>query len=58
LRAEGTKATIITAFLPIFTFERVEGKIFTPVTYTLSFALIGAILRGIWNAILGLFGLD
>jgi cobalt-zinc-cadmium resistance protein CzcA len=38
------KAIIITAFLPIFTFERVEGKIFTPVTYTLTFALLGAIL--------------
>jgi cobalt-zinc-cadmium resistance protein CzcA len=39
-----SKAIIITAFLPIFTFQRVEGKIFTPVTYTLSFALFGAIL--------------
>ncbi len=39
-----SKAIIITAFLPIFTFQRVEGKIFTPVTYTLSFALAGAIL--------------
>lgn len=39
-----SKAIIITAFLPIFTFQRVEGKIFTPVTYTLSFALLGAIL--------------
>ncbi len=39
-----SKAIIIIAFLPIFTFQRVEGKIFTPVTYTLSFALLGAIL--------------
>ena len=39
-----SKAIIITAFLPIFTFQRVEGKIFTPVTYTLTFALLGAIL--------------
>jgi len=39
-----SKAIIITAFLPIFTFQRVEGKIFTPMTYTLSFALLGAIL--------------
>jgi cobalt-zinc-cadmium resistance protein CzcA len=39
-----SKAIIITAFLPIFTFPRVEGKIFTPMTYTLSFALAGAIL--------------
>ena len=39
-----SKAIIILAFLPIFTFQRVEGRIFTPVTYTLSFALLGAIL--------------
>ncbi|MBS4098476.1 MAG: efflux RND transporter permease subunit [Sulfuricella sp.] len=39
-----SKAIIILAFLPIFTFQRVEGKIFTPMTYTLSFALLGAIL--------------
>ncbi len=39
-----SKAIIIIAFLPIFTFQRVEGKIFSPVTYTLSFALLGAIL--------------
>ncbi|MGZ5140924.1 MAG: efflux RND transporter permease subunit, partial [Burkholderiales bacterium] len=32
------KAIIILAFLPIFTFERVEGKIFSPMAYTLSFA--------------------
>jgi cobalt-zinc-cadmium resistance protein CzcA len=38
------KAIIILAFLPIFTFERVEGKIFSPMAYTLSFALLGAIL--------------
>ncbi len=39
-----SKAIIILAFLPIFTFERVEGKIFTPMAYTLSFAILGAIL--------------
>ncbi|HEY3325660.1 MAG TPA: CusA/CzcA family heavy metal efflux RND transporter [Novimethylophilus sp.] len=39
-----SKAIIILAFLPIFTFERVEGKIFTPMTYTLSFAILGAVL--------------
>ncbi len=37
------KAIIILAFLPIFTFQRVEGKIFSPVAFTLSFALVGAI---------------
>ncbi|MGE5526892.1 MAG: efflux RND transporter permease subunit, partial [Rhodospirillaceae bacterium] len=39
-----SKAIIILAFLPIFTFQRVEGKIFSPMAYTLSFALLGAIL--------------
>jgi cobalt-zinc-cadmium resistance protein CzcA len=39
-----SKAIIILAFLPIFTFERVEGKIFAPMAYTLSFAILGAIL--------------
>ena len=39
-----SKAIIILAFLPIFTFQRVEGKIFTPMTYTLSFAILGAVL--------------
>ena len=39
-----SKAIIILAFLPIFTFQRVEGKIFSPMAYTLSFALLGAVL--------------
>lgn len=39
-----SKAIIILAFLPIFTFQRVEGKIFAPMAFTLSFALLGAIL--------------
>jgi cobalt-zinc-cadmium resistance protein CzcA len=39
-----SKAIIIVAFVPIFTFQRVEGKIFTPVALTLSFALLGALL--------------
>lgn len=39
-----SKAIIILAFLPIFTFQRVEGKIFSPMAYTLSFALLGAIV--------------
>ncbi|MES2205404.1 MAG: CusA/CzcA family heavy metal efflux RND transporter [Pseudomonadota bacterium] len=38
------KAIIIVAFIPIFTFQRVEGKIFSPVALTLSFAMLGAIL--------------
>ncbi|WP_295546330.1 CusA/CzcA family heavy metal efflux RND transporter [uncultured Pseudacidovorax sp.] len=39
-----SKAIIILAFVPIFTFQRVEGKIFTPVALTLSFALLGAVI--------------
>lgn len=39
-----SKAIIILAFLPIFTFQRVEGKIFTPVALTLSFALLGGLI--------------
>ena len=38
------KAVIILAFVPIFTFQRVEGKIFTPVALTLTFALLGAVI--------------
>lgn len=39
-----SKAIIITAFIPIFTFQRVEAKIFAPVALTLSFAMLGALL--------------
>ncbi|HEY6898062.1 MAG TPA: CusA/CzcA family heavy metal efflux RND transporter [Rhodocyclaceae bacterium] len=39
-----SKAIIILAFVPIFTFQRVEGRIFSPVAFTLSFALLGAVL--------------
>ena len=39
-----SKMIIILAFLPIFTFQRVEGKIFSPMAFTLSFALLGSIL--------------
>ncbi|OQW75267.1 MAG: acriflavin resistance protein [Proteobacteria bacterium ST_bin11] len=35
---------IIIAFLPIFTFQRVEAKIFSPMAYTLSFALVASML--------------
>lgn len=39
-----SKAILITAFLPIFTFQRVEAKIFSPMAYTLSFALLGSLI--------------
>jgi len=35
---------IITAYLPLFAFERVERKLFTPMAFTVSFALLGALL--------------
>jgi cobalt-zinc-cadmium resistance protein CzcA len=39
-----SKAIIIIAFLPIFTFQRVEEKIFSPMAFTLSFALLGSLI--------------
>jgi cobalt-zinc-cadmium resistance protein CzcA len=35
---------IILAYLPIFTFQRVEGKLFAPMAYTLAFAILGSLL--------------
>src|ERR1700719_5187151 len=37
----------ITAFLPIFTLERVEGRLFHPMAWTVVFALLGALLFSI-----------
>ncbi len=39
-----SKLIIITALLPIFSFQKVEGKMFSPLAYTLGFALIGALI--------------
>jgi len=33
---------IITAYLPIFTLQRVEGRLFRPMAWTVAFALLGA----------------
>lgn len=38
---------IITAYLPIFTLERVEGKMFGPLAWTICFALLGALLASL-----------
>src|SRR5579863_1809012 len=38
------KLIIIAALLPIFSFEKVEGKMFSPLAYTLGFALLGALI--------------
>jgi heavy metal efflux system protein len=37
-------AIIITAYLPIFTLQEVEGKLFRPMAWTVAFALLGALL--------------
>ncbi|WP_166926462.1 efflux RND transporter permease subunit [Flavobacterium poyangense] len=39
-----SKLIIITALLPIFSFQKVEGKMFSPLAYTLGFALMGALI--------------
>lgn len=39
-----SKLIIITALLPIFSFQKVEGKMFSPLAFTLGFALIGALI--------------
>ena len=37
----------ITAFLPIFTLQRVEGRLFRPMAWTMAFALLGALFFSI-----------
>ncbi len=39
-----SKLIIIAALLPIFSFEKVEGKMFSPLAWTLGFALLGALI--------------
>jgi cobalt-zinc-cadmium resistance protein CzcA len=38
------KLIIIAALIPIFSFQKVEGKMFSPLAYTLGFALLGALI--------------
>ncbi len=40
-------AIIITAYLPIFTLQQVEGRLFRPMALTVAFALLGALLFSI-----------
>jgi cobalt-zinc-cadmium resistance protein CzcA len=40
-------AIIVTAYMPIFTLQRVEGKLFSPMAWTVAFALFGALLLAI-----------
>ncbi len=39
-----SKLIIITCLVPIFAFQKVEGKMFSPLAYTLGFALLGALI--------------
>ena len=39
-----SKLIIIMALIPIFSFEKIEGKLFSPLAYTLGFALLGALI--------------
>ncbi len=40
-------AIIITAYMPIFTLQRVEGRLFRPMAWTVAFALLGALMFSI-----------
>lgn len=39
-----SKVIILMCLIPIFSFQKVEGKMFSPLAYTLGFALLGALL--------------
>jgi cobalt-zinc-cadmium resistance protein CzcA len=39
---------IITAYLPLFAFERIEKKLFTPMAFTVGYALLGALAVAIF----------
>jgi len=41
------RAIIIAAYLPIFTLQNVEGRLFKPMAWTVSFALLGALVFSI-----------
>ena len=41
------RAIIITSYLPIFTLQRVEGRLFRPMAITVAFALFGALVYSI-----------
>ena len=38
------RGIIITSYLPIFTLQAVEGRLFKPMAWTVSFALLGALV--------------
>ncbi|HNE49549.1 MAG: CusA/CzcA family heavy metal efflux RND transporter [Chitinophagales bacterium] len=39
-----SKLIILTCLVPIFSFQKVEGKMFSPLAWTLGFALLGALI--------------
>lgn len=41
---------IILALLPILTLRRVEGRLFSPMAWTLSFAIFGSMIYAVWIA--------
>ena len=41
---------IITAYLPIFTLQQVEGRLFRPMAWTVAFALLGALIFSMFLA--------
>ncbi len=41
---------IIVAYLPIFTLQRVEGRLFSPMAWTVAFALLGALVFALFLA--------
>jgi cobalt-zinc-cadmium resistance protein CzcA len=43
-----SKAILLTAFIPLFTLQRVEGKIFRPMALTLTFALVAGTLLALF----------
>jgi len=43
-------AIIIIVFLPVFTLEGVEGKMFSPMAFTVAFALLGSMLTALFVA--------
>jgi len=44
------RAIIITSYIPIFTLQRVEGRLFHPMAWTVTFALLGALFFSIFLA--------
>ena len=44
------RVIIIVSYLPIFTLQRVEGRLFSPMAWTVAFALLGALIFALFIA--------